>query len=102
MKLLILDEPTASLNETDRDALLKLLVEFKAQGITSIVVSHKLNDWRRSRIPITVLRDGATVETIDCHVEKISEARIIRSMRVGRTVRCRTAIPPACPRSARS
>jgi putative multiple sugar transport system ATP-binding protein len=83
VKLLILDEPTASLNETDSDALLRLLVEFKGQGITSIIISHKLNEIARVSDSITILRDGATVETIDCHVEKISEDRIIRSM-VGR------------------
>src|SRR5271163_3361964 len=82
VKLLILDEPTASLNETDSDALLKLLAEFKAQGITSIIISHKLNELAKVADQITVLRDGATVETIDCR-EKISEGRIIKSM-VGR------------------
>jgi putative multiple sugar transport system ATP-binding protein len=80
---LILDEPTASLNETDSDALLRLLVEFKSQGITSIIISHKLNELAKVADQITVIRDGATVETIDCHAEKISEARIIKSM-VGR------------------
>jgi putative multiple sugar transport system ATP-binding protein len=83
VKLLILDEPTASLNETDSDALLRLLVEFKSQGITSIIISHKLNELAKVADKITVIRDGATVETIDCHAEKISEARIIKSM-VGR------------------
>jgi putative multiple sugar transport system ATP-binding protein len=83
VKLLILDEPTASLNETDSDALLGLLVEFKAQGITSIIISHKLNELAKVADQITVLRDGATVETIDCRRESISEGRIIKSM-VGR------------------
>src|ERR1700674_1014539 len=83
VKLLILDEPTASLNETDSDALLRLLVEFKAQGITSIIISHKLNELAKVADKITVLRDGATVETIDCRRETISEGRIIKSM-VGR------------------
>jgi putative multiple sugar transport system ATP-binding protein len=83
VKLLILDEPTASLNETDSDALLRLLIEFKSQGITSIIISHKLNELAKVADKITVIRDGATVETIDCHVEKISEGRIIKSM-VGR------------------
>src|SRR6202021_60804 len=83
VKLLILDEPTASLNETDSDALLRLLVEFKSQGITSIIISHKLNELAKVADKITVIRDGATVETIDCHAEKISEGRIIKSM-VGR------------------
>jgi putative multiple sugar transport system ATP-binding protein len=83
VKLLILDEPTASLNETDSDALLRLLVEFKSQGITSIIISHKLNELAKVADKITVIRDGATVETINCHTEKISEGRIIKSM-VGR------------------
>src|ERR1700761_1733912 len=83
VRLLILDEPTASLNETDSDALLRLLVEFKSQGITSIIISHKLNELAKVADKITVIRDGATVETINCHAEKISEGRIIKSM-VGR------------------
>ena len=44
VKLLILDEPTASLNESDSDALLNLLLEFKKRGISSILISHKLNE----------------------------------------------------------
>ncbi len=95
VKLLILDEPTASLNEKDSDALLKLLVEFKAQGITSIIISHKLNELAKVADSITVIRDGATVETIDCHVEKISEGRIIKSM-VGREMSDR--YPPRVPK----
>jgi putative multiple sugar transport system ATP-binding protein len=95
VKLLILDEPTASLNETDSDALLRLLVEFRAQGITSIIISHKLNELAKVADSITVLRDGATVETIDCHFEKISEGRIIKSM-VGREMSDR--YPPRTPR----
>jgi len=97
VKLLILDEPTASLNETDSDALLKLLVEFKAQGITSIIISHKLNELAKVADQITVLRDGATVETIDCHRERISEGRIIKSM-VGREMSDR--YPPRVPQIA--
>ncbi len=83
VQLLILDEPTASLNESDSDALLRLLLEFKGQGITSILISHKLNELAKVADSITVLRDGTTVETIDTHAEKISEGRIIKSM-VGR------------------
>ena len=66
VKLLILDEPTASLNESDSDALLSLLLELKAQGISSILISHKLNEIAKVADSITVLRDGATVETMDC------------------------------------
>ena len=83
VRLLILDEPTASLNESDSQALLALLKEFKSQGIASILISHKLNELAEVADAITVRRDGATVETIDCHAGEISEARIIRSM-VGR------------------
>ncbi len=83
VKLLILDEPTASLSEEDSQALLRLLLEFKRQGITSILISHKLNEISQVADAITILRDGATIETIDCHAEKVSEARIIRGM-VGR------------------
>jgi putative multiple sugar transport system ATP-binding protein len=85
VKLLILDEPTASLNEKDSDALLNLLLQFKAQGISSILISHKLNEISKVADSITVLRDGSTVETLDCRAEEISEDRIIRGM-VGRTM----------------
>ena len=83
VKLLILDEPTASLNESDSNALLDLLLELKAQGISSILISHKLNEISRVADAITVLRDGSTVDTFDCHQEEINEDRIIRAM-VGR------------------
>jgi len=83
VKLLILDEPTASLNESDSDALLSLLLELKAQGISSILISHKLNEIAKVADSITVLRDGSTVQTMDCHAEAIGEDRIIRNM-VGR------------------
>ena len=83
VKLLILDEPTASLNESDSDALLTLLEGFREQGITSILISHKLNEISRVADSITVIRDGTTVETIDTHDGRISEDRIIRGM-VGR------------------
>ncbi len=83
VKLLILDEPTASLQENDSQKLLDLLLEFKGQGITSILISHKLNEVSRVADSITVLRDGAAVSTLDCHAEAIDEARIIKDM-VGR------------------
>lgn len=83
VKLLILDEPTASLNETDSEKLLQLLLQFKAQGISSVLISHKLSEVSRVADSITILRDGATIETIDNKNETISEDRIIRGM-VGR------------------
>lgn len=63
VELLILDEPTASLNEKDSDALLELLLEFKAQGISSILISHKLNEVGKVADRITVLRDGKLIAT---------------------------------------
>ena len=83
VKLLILDEPTASLNETDSDALLELLLDLKRHGITCILISHKLNEISKVADSITVLRDGATVASLDCRAGKISEDTVIRHM-VGR------------------
>ena len=83
VQLLILDEPTASLSETDSQALLDLLVEFRKQGITSILISHKLNEISRVADRITVIRDGRTIETMD--TADITEDRIITSM-VGRSL----------------
>ncbi len=82
-KLLILDEPTASLNESDSKALLELLLEFKNKGMTSILISHKLNEISYVADKITVIRDGSTIETLDKRKEDISEVRIIKGM-VGR------------------
>lgn len=80
VKLLILDEPTASLNETDSAALLDLLMAFRARGISSILISHKLNEVSRVADRITVLRDGRTVDTLDCRQGEVEEDRIIVKM----------------------
>ena len=83
VRLLILDEPTAALSESDSQALLDLLLELKAQGVTSIIISHKLNEVRRVADSVTVIRDGTTVSTLNAHAEPITEDRIVRDM-VGR------------------
>ncbi len=83
VKLLILDEPTAALNEDDSENLLKLLLEFKKQGISSILISHKLNEVSKVADSITILRDGKTIETLDTKNDPITEDRIIKGM-VGR------------------
>ncbi|MDI1263997.1 MAG: sugar ABC transporter ATP-binding protein, partial [bacterium] len=80
VRLLILDEPTASLNETDSAALLDRLLAFRTQGIASILISHKLSEVARVADKITVLRDGRSVDSIDCRAEPPEEDRIIRSM----------------------
>jgi putative multiple sugar transport system ATP-binding protein len=88
VRLLILDEPTASLQENDSQALLDLLLEFRAQGISSILISHKLNEIRHVADSVTVLRDGATVSSFPCERGAIAEDRIIREM-VGRDMASR-------------
>jgi putative multiple sugar transport system ATP-binding protein len=85
VKLLILDEPTAALNESDSEKLLELLLQLKEHGVSSILISHKLNEVSKVADSITILRDGATIETFDCRKESISEDRIIRGM-VGRSI----------------
>ncbi|SFU49487.1 multiple monosaccharide ABC transporter ATP-binding protein [Butyrivibrio sp. INlla21] len=83
-RLLILDEPTSSLNESDSKALLDLMLKLKKeQGLTSIIISHKLNEISYVADKITVIRDGSTIETLTKGVDDISEARIIKGM-VGR------------------
>lgn len=83
VKLLILDEPTAALNEDDSENLLNLLLELKKEGITSILISHKLNEISRVSDKITVIRDGSVIETLVKGIDDISEDRIIKGM-VGR------------------
>lgn len=82
-RLLILDEPTSSLNETDSKALLDLLLELKKRGLTSIIISHKINEISYVADDITIIRDGKTIETLVKGVDDISEDRIIKGM-VGR------------------
>jgi len=83
VRLLILDEPTASLNERDSDALLALLRELRGQGIACILISHKLNEVEQVADAITVLRDGATVAGFDCREQPPGQDLVIRHM-VGR------------------
>ena len=84
-KLLILDEPTSSLNESDSKALLDLLLKFKKDGMTCIIISHKLNEVSYVADKITVIRDGSTIETLTKGVDDFSEDRIIKGM-VGREI----------------
>ncbi len=83
VKLLILDEPTSSLNEEEARMLLDMLIDFKQQGMTSIISSHKLSEVAYVADRITIMRDGAAIETIDNFDHNIDEDRIIRGM-VGR------------------
>ncbi|MFI8521688.1 multiple monosaccharide ABC transporter ATP-binding protein [Streptomyces sp. NPDC085481] len=88
VRLLVLDEPTAALGAEDSAKLLGLILELRAEGIASVLVSHKLDEIRRVADTVTVLRDGRTVETLPVRPSPdapagLSEDRIIRGM-VGR------------------
>jgi putative multiple sugar transport system ATP-binding protein len=85
VKLFILDEPTSALNEAEANSLLDLLLQLREEGVTSIIISHKLNEVKRIADRITILRDGAVVETLDNKDNEISEDRIIVGM-VGREI----------------
>jgi putative multiple sugar transport system ATP-binding protein len=83
VKLLILDEPTSSLNDEDAKMLLDLLLDFKKDGLTSIIITHKLNEIIYCADKATIIRDGSTIETLVKGVDEFSEDRIIKGM-VGR------------------
>ena len=85
VKLLILDEPTSALNEDDSENLLLLMKGLKGRGITSIMISHKLNEIAAVSDAVTVIRDGRTVETYAVEAGHVDEDRIIRAM-VGRSL----------------
>ncbi|MEJ3405590.1 multiple monosaccharide ABC transporter ATP-binding protein [Rathayibacter sp. YIM 133350] len=88
VKLLILDEPTAALNENDSQHLLDLIRGLKGKGIASIMISHKLNEIEQVADSITIIRDGKTIETLNVAQGEINEDRIIRGM-VGRSLESR-------------
>jgi len=88
VKLLILDEPTAALNDEDSAHLLDLIKHLREQGITSIIISHKLNEIKSIADSVTIIRDGRTIETLDLGRDEVSEDRIIKGM-VGRDLQSR-------------
>lgn len=83
VKLLILDEPTAALNDEDSSHLLDLLRHLKGQGITSIIISHKLNEIEAIADTTTIIRDGKAIESLQMKKDHVSQERIIKGM-VGR------------------
>src|SRR5690349_19245768 len=88
VKLLILDEPTAALNDDDSAHLLDLISQLREQGITSILISHKLNEIESIADRVTIIRDGKMIETLELHSGDVTEERIIRGM-VGRSLESR-------------
>ncbi|MCL2070044.1 MAG: ATP-binding cassette domain-containing protein [Treponema sp.] len=82
-ELLILDEPTSSLNDDESEKLLQLLLEFKAQGITLVMISHKLNEVLKVADTVTIIRDGKSISSYDVKEDNLTEEMIIKDM-VGR------------------
>jgi len=81
--LLILDEPTSSLNDDESEKLLNLILDFKKQGITCVMISHKLNEVLKVADTVTIIRDGKSIASYDVKEKKLTEEQIIRDM-VGR------------------
>ncbi len=94
--LLIMDEPTAALNDRESAQLLELMLQLKAQGITCIIISHKLNEISYVADSITIIRDGHTIETMEKGKDDFSEERIIKGM-VGRELTNRYPKRENCP-----
>ncbi len=88
VKILILDEPTAALNDEESLHLLNLILDLKEHGITCIIISHKLQEVIKVADAITVIRDGETIETLVKGEDQITEDRIIKGM-VGREIKDR-------------
>jgi putative multiple sugar transport system ATP-binding protein len=88
VNLLILDEPTAALNDEESEHLLNLILDLREHGITCIIISHKLNEVIKVADAITVIRDGAVIETLGKGEDRITEDRIIKGM-VGRELKDR-------------
>ncbi|MFC3743463.1 multiple monosaccharide ABC transporter ATP-binding protein [Paractinoplanes deccanensis] len=93
VRLLILDEPTAALNDDDSAHLLELLRGLREDGITCVIISHKLNEVLDIADRVTILRDGRTITTLPS--EGLTEDRIISGM-VGRDLDHR--FPPHEPK----
>lgn len=94
--LLILDEPTAALNDEESAQLLEIMLKLKKQGITCIIISHKLNEISYVADSITVIRDGHTIETLIKGEDEFTEDRIIKGM-VGRELTNRYPERTDCP-----
>ena len=94
--LLILDEPTAALNDQESAQLLELMLQLKREGITCIIISHKLNEISYVADSITIIRDGHTIETLRKETDELSEDRIIKGM-VGRELTNRYPKRENCP-----
>lgn len=82
-KILVLDEPTSALTNSEVDQLMDILNELRERGVSCIYISHKLEEVYRICDRVLVLRDGKTIDTHDIH--KVNEQILIEQM-VGRKI----------------
>jgi ribose transport system ATP-binding protein len=82
-EVLIMDEPTAALTETEIDDLFRIIRQLRAEGVGVVHISHRLEELKQISDRITVMRDGRYVDTVATRAAPIEE--IIRMM-VGRTI----------------
>jgi ribose transport system ATP-binding protein len=82
-EVVIMDEPTAALTDTEIDELFRIIRKLRDEGVGVVHISHRLEELKRISDRVTVMRDGqyiATVDTKDASLERII------SMMVGRTI----------------
>src|SRR4029079_14945675 len=77
-KLVIMDEPTSSLDEREVDVLFQMIRQLKQQGVSVIFVSHKLDELYSVCDRVTVMRDGRTV--LASRMDRISKLELVAAM----------------------
>jgi len=80
-KVLIMDEPTSALNDTEVEHLFAIIADLKAHGVGIVYITHKMDEVKRIADRVTIMRDGETVATLDA---KATPIETIISLMVGR------------------
>ncbi len=96
-RVLIMDEPTAALNDTEINELFKVIETLKNDGVGIVYISHRMNEIKRIADRVTILRDGAYIDTLESAETPLSQ--IIQLM-VGREVTQNTPVIPEISQSA--
>ncbi len=85
-KLIVMDEPSATLSKNEFETLLKIIADLKAKGITIIYISHRLEELFMAGDRVTVLRDGKNVTT--CEINSITQDELVEFM-IGHKIEAR-------------